>query len=148
MGKFSQVNGIRLHYLDHAGGDPVVVLLPGLTANAQSFDGLIGAGLCPAHRVLALDLRGRGLSDKPPSGYSLAAHAADVIGLLDALQLERVVLGGHSFGGLLSFYLAANFAGSNRSPAGARRRRVDAPADAQHDPAIDRPSRPDAALLG
>jgi len=109
MGHFAQVNGIRLHYLDHAGGAPVLVLLPGLTANAQSFDGLIAAGLSPTHRVLALDLRGRGLSDKPDSGYSLAAHAADVIGLLDELQLDRVVLGGHSFGGLLSFYMAANF---------------------------------------
>ena len=85
MGHFAQVNGIRLHYLDHKGGDPVLVLMPGLTSNAQSFDGLVGAGLSPALRVLALDLRGRGLSDKPVSGYSLAAHAADVIGLLDVL---------------------------------------------------------------
>jgi len=109
MENFAQVNGIRLHYLDHAGGAPVLVLLPGLTANAQAFDGLIAAGLSPAHRVLALDLRGRGLSDKPLSGYSMAAHAADVLGLLDELRLDRVVLGGHSFGGLLSFYMAANF---------------------------------------
>ncbi|MCB1852146.1 MAG: alpha/beta hydrolase [Gammaproteobacteria bacterium] len=109
MGHFAQVNGIRLHYLDHKGGDPVLVLMPGLTSNAQSFDGLVGAGLSPALRVLALDLRGRGLSDKPVSGYSLAAHAADVIGLLDVLGLERVVLGGHSFGGLLGFYMADRF---------------------------------------
>lgn len=105
---FAQVNQIQLHYLDHAGHAPTLVLMPGLTANAHAFDGLIQAGLSPSLRVLALDLRGRGLSDKPTTGYSLAEHAADVIGLLDALGLAQVVLGGHSFGGLLTFYLAAH----------------------------------------
>ena len=107
MDRFVRVNNIQLHYLDHQGGDPPLVLMPGLTANASSFDGLIKAGLSPALRVLALDLRGRGLSQKPDSGYSLADHAADVLGLLDALELRQVVLGGHSFGGLLSIYMAA-----------------------------------------
>ncbi|MCP3871064.1 MAG: alpha/beta hydrolase [Gammaproteobacteria bacterium] len=109
MGKFAQVNGIRLHYIDHRGEGQPLVLMPGLTANARSFDGLISAGLSPSHRVLALDLRGRGLSDKPSTGYSLPDHAADVIGLLDDLEIDRVVLGGHSFGGLLSLYMASEF---------------------------------------
>lgn len=113
MNQFVQVNNIRLHYLDHrpddSGGAPILVLLPGLTANANCFDGLIEAGLSRRLRVLALDLRGRGLSDKPASGYSMADHAADVIAMLDALEIERAVIGGHSFGGLLTFYLAANF---------------------------------------
>ncbi len=84
--------------------------MPGLTANAHAFDGLVRAGLSPRFRVLALDLRGRGLSDKPDTGYSLVEHARDVLDLLDTLGLDQVVLGGHSFGGLLSFYMAANFA--------------------------------------
>jgi pimeloyl-ACP methyl ester carboxylesterase len=108
MDQFVRVNTIQLHYLDHPGGDPPLVLMPGLTANACSFDGLIKAGLSPALRVLALDLRGRGLSHKPDVGYSMADHAADVLGLLDALELQQVVLGGHSFGGLLSIYMAAH----------------------------------------
>ena len=58
--------------------------------------------------VMALDLRGRGESDAPPSGYAMEEHARDVLGLLDALGLERVVMGGHSFGGLLTYWLAAN----------------------------------------
>ncbi|HVN72642.1 MAG TPA: alpha/beta hydrolase [Desulfomonilia bacterium] len=107
MDRFVRANNIQLHYLDHQGSDPPLVLMPGLTANASSFDGLIKAGLSPALRVLALDLRGRGLSQKPDSGYSMADHAADVLGLLDALELRQVVLGGHSFGGLLSIYMAA-----------------------------------------
>ena len=109
MAQWVRVNNIRLHYLDHLGGPPSVVLLPGLTANAHAFDGLIQAGLSPALRVCALDLRGRGLSDKPDSGYSMAHHAADVLGVLDALECPQVVLGGHSFGGLLTLYMAAQY---------------------------------------
>ena len=109
MDQFMRLNNFQLHYLDHLGDDPPLVLMPGLTANAHSFDGLIKTGLSPAMRVLALDLRGRGLSDKPDRGYSLAEHAADVLGLLDALEFSRVVLGGHSFGGLLSLYMAAHY---------------------------------------
>jgi len=109
MDRLAQVNNIQLHYLDHSGENGLLVLMPGLTANAHSFDGLIAAGLSPALRVLALDLRGRGLSDKPKNGYSMADHAADVLGLLDALDIQRAVLGGHSFGGLLSLYMAARY---------------------------------------
>jgi pimeloyl-ACP methyl ester carboxylesterase len=109
MDRFIRANGIQLHYLQHPGGDPSIVLLPGLTANAHGFDGLVQAGLSPRFRALALDLRGRGLSDAPTSGYTMADHAADVIGLLDALGIERATLAGHSFGGFLTFYLAANF---------------------------------------
>ncbi len=108
MDHFVQTNGITLHYLDHPGDAPTLVLLPGLTANAHAFDGIVQAGLSPRYRVVALDLRGRGLSDQPDGGYTMADHAADVLGLLHALGLERVVLGGHSFGGLLSMYLAAH----------------------------------------
>jgi pimeloyl-ACP methyl ester carboxylesterase len=107
MDRFAQANNIRLHYLDHAGGEPTLVFLPGLTANANAFDGLILAGLSPRFRVLALDLRGRGLSDKPATGYSMPEHAADVISLLDELGIEQVVMCGHSFGGLLTLYLAS-----------------------------------------
>ena len=110
MDRFAHVNNIQLHYLDYEGGEPILVLLPGLTANAHAFDGLIQAGLSNQFRVLALDLRGRGLSDKPAVGYSMAEHAADVISLLDNLGIERVVMCGHSFGGLLTLYLASHYA--------------------------------------
>ena len=106
--RYVETNGIRLHYLDHAGGGPTLVLAPGLSANAHSFDGLMRAGLGDVAHVLALDLRGRGESDAPPTGYAMEDHARDVIGLLDALELDRVVMGGHSFGGLLTYWLAAN----------------------------------------
>ena len=105
--RYASANGIRIHLVDHPGGDPPIVLLPGITANLHNFDGLIAAGLSPRFRAIALDLRGRGLSDKPAQGYSIAEHAADVLGAMDDLGLDRVVLGGHSYGALLTAYIAA-----------------------------------------
>ena len=107
--KSAIVNGLRLHYLDHAGDSGPIVFLHGLSANAHFFDDLIEAGLSPRLRVLSLDLRGRGLSDKPAGGYSIDEHATDVIAWLDALGLQDVILGGHSFGGFLASYVAVRY---------------------------------------
>ena len=108
MSKFVESNGIQLHYLDHAGDGPTLLLLPGLTANAHEFEGLLRAGLAPQLRVLAVDLRGRGKSDAPDGPYDVATHATDVVGLMNALAIDAAIVGGHSFGGLISYYLAAN----------------------------------------
>jgi pimeloyl-ACP methyl ester carboxylesterase len=109
VARFVKTNGIRLHYLDYQGTGPTLLLMPGLTANAHSFDGLVAKGLAAAVRLLAVDLRGRGLSDKPETGYTLAEHATDIIGLLDQLGLDKVILGGHSYGGLLGMYMADRY---------------------------------------
>ena len=106
MSKYVDTNGIRLHYLERPGDGPTLVLAPGLTANAHFFETLLEF-LAPRLHVLAFDLRGRGLSDKSEHGYTMDDHAADMVGAIDALGLDRVVFGGHSFGGLLTFYLAA-----------------------------------------
>lgn len=111
VSRYVQADGVRIHYLDHPGDGPPIVLLHGLSANAHEFGGLVDAGLSPAFRVIAPDLRGRGRSDKPPAGYRMADHAADVLSLLDSLDLDRVILGGHSFGAYLAIYIAAHFPG-------------------------------------
>ena len=102
---FIESNGIRLHYLEYNGEGPTLILMHGLTANAHAFGGLVAAGLDQHAHVISVDLRGRGLTDAP-SDYSLSEHAKDIIGLLDHLQIEDAIIGGHSFGGLLTFYLA------------------------------------------
>ena len=107
MDNFCQTNGISLHYLDHPGEGPAIILMHGLTANAHFFDGLAASSL--PNRLLAVDLRGRGQSDKPETGYSMAEHAADILGLMENLGLAQAVLAGHSYGGLLTCYLAANY---------------------------------------
>jgi len=107
MSAFVETNGIRLHYREHGYGEETMVFMPGLTANCESLGGLVAEGLSDAIRILAVDLRGRGLSDHPDDGYTIEEQARDVLGLLDALGLERVILSGHSYGGLLTYYLAA-----------------------------------------
>ncbi|HTJ24108.1 MAG TPA: alpha/beta hydrolase [Gemmatimonadaceae bacterium] len=102
-------DALNIHYIDAAGGDPAIVALHGLSANAYCFGGLIAAGLSPEFRVIAPDLRGRGKSDKPTTGYTMPDHARDVIELMDYLELDRIVLAGHSFGGYLAIYLAAKY---------------------------------------
>lgn len=108
MSKFITTPAIELHYLEHGNpDDPTLILMHGLTANAHSFDRMV-RGLDGYH-VLSVDLRGRGKSEKPDTNYTMADHAGDIIGLMDTLNLKQVFLGGHSFGALLSIYLAANF---------------------------------------
>jgi len=104
----ARIGDLDLFYLDAAGDTPLV-LLHGLSANASSFSALIHAGLAPAFRVIAPDLRGRGRSDKPAVGYTMLDHARDVVALMDHAGIDRAVLTGHSFGGYLGIYLAATF---------------------------------------
>ncbi|MFN2439986.1 MAG: alpha/beta fold hydrolase [Chitinophagaceae bacterium] len=106
---FVETNGIRLHYIESKGKGATIILMHGLTANANAFDGLIAAGLSPAFNVISIDLRGRGKSDQPADDYTMSTHAKDIIGFLDALKIKSAVIGGHSFGALLTFYLAAHY---------------------------------------
>jgi pimeloyl-ACP methyl ester carboxylesterase len=106
--KFVNANQIKLHYLDYPGGEPTLILLHGLSANAWSLDPL-ARKLSPHFHVMASDLRGRGLSDKPSTGYSVEEHAKDTIAMMDALGMKQAVIGGHSYGGLLAMYIAAHY---------------------------------------
>ncbi|MEM6297996.1 MAG: alpha/beta hydrolase [Bacteroidota bacterium] len=101
-------SGITLRYLEFEGEGETILLTHGLTANAHTFDGVIAAGLSPAYRVISVNLRGRGLSDKPETDYQMRDHVQDIIELMDTLGLEKVALGGHSFGAFLTMYLAAH----------------------------------------
>lgn len=78
-------------------GGPVVVALHGITANAMAF-GPVARALDGRVRLLAPDLRGRAGSRSIAGPWGLAAHAADVVAVLDAAGLDRAVLLGHSMG--------------------------------------------------
>jgi pimeloyl-ACP methyl ester carboxylesterase len=84
-----------------------VVGIHGLTANHRCWMSMAET-LAPDDRLVAYDLRGRGDSDKPESGYSLAAHARDLGALLDRLELRRVVLMGHSLGAAIALRFAVD----------------------------------------
>ena len=108
MGNYVETNGIKLHYLERPGDGPTLLLAPGLAAGAHFYLTLMDR-LAPRLHVIAFDLRGRGASDKPDTGYTMADHAADMVGAMDALGIDRVAFGGHSFGGLLTYILAAYY---------------------------------------
>ena len=74
MDKSAVIGGVRLHYLDREGEARPVVFLHGLSANAHWFDHITEVALTPRFRVLALDLRARGFSDKPATGHSIEEH--------------------------------------------------------------------------
>ncbi len=104
---FYDTNGITLHVLDYPGSGPTVLMLHGLTANAHFFPDLANL-VAGDFRVVAINLRGRGRSEKPPSHYTMEDHANDVLGVMDKLKLDSAHLCGHSYGGLLTYYLAAH----------------------------------------
>ena len=98
--------GIQLALWESEGEN--VFCIHGLTANSRCWD-RIASGLNPQFRVLAMDLRGRGLSDKPSKGYSIHQHVEDVAALLEDQKLERVTLMGHSLGAYISLAFAARY---------------------------------------
>jgi pimeloyl-ACP methyl ester carboxylesterase len=101
---------ITLHYRDSQdAGLPPILLLHSLSDNTYAFDAIIAAGLTDSFRVIAPDMRGRGASSRPITGYTLDDHCADIICLLDKLGLEKVNIAGHSFGALLALYFAAHY---------------------------------------
>ena len=103
-------DGLRLHYRDFAGAadKPPLLCLHGLTRNARSFDNL-AARIAPRRRVIALDFRGRGLSDYDPQSerYTPLIYSGDVLQLLDELAIGEAVFLGTSLGGLVTMAIAA-----------------------------------------
>lgn len=80
------------------GAGPAVVLLHGTSANHAVWEA-VGDRLAERATVIALDQRGHGRSDKPATGYAGPDFADDVVTVLDALGIERALVGGHSLGG-------------------------------------------------
>jgi pimeloyl-ACP methyl ester carboxylesterase len=98
--------GINIHYLTRGEG-PDIVLLHGVTSSlAAWYNGILSALEAAGFRVTIYDLRGHGLSDSTPSGYTSSEMAADLLALMDALGLEKPMLGGHSFGGAVALHFA------------------------------------------
>jgi pimeloyl-ACP methyl ester carboxylesterase len=99
---YVSVRGIRLHYVDYGGEGEVVVALHGLIQNAHAFDAIAPA-LVPHVRLLALDFRGRGLSDwGRPACYRFPEYLLDLRDFLRALGLDRLALIGTSLGGFVA----------------------------------------------
>ncbi|MBI2912709.1 MAG: alpha/beta hydrolase [Chloroflexi bacterium] len=100
--RYVTANGIRVHYVEQGDGFPVVMLhgFPELWYSwRHQVPALAAAGL----RAIAPDLRGYGETDKPAGleTYDMEHLVGDLVGLLDALQIEKAVIVGHDWGGVV-----------------------------------------------
>src|SRR3954471_6602272 len=107
-GEFVDVDGARLYYYaagTRGAGEPVV-FVHGFPTSGHVWGDVV-AQMPPGHRLVVTDLLGYGRSDPPGSrSLSLTAHAARVVGLLDALQISSACIVGHGVGGGIAQALA------------------------------------------
>ena len=121
---FTTKDGVKIHYLTHGSSGSWVVLVHGYSDNAQRmwFNTGIAPEIAKRHRVVAIDNRNHGQSDKPTPGGS--GRASDVVELMDHLKIDRAHIHGYSMGGgivasLLGMipnrFITAGFGGSGMS---------------------------------
>ena len=100
--------GVELALAVWEGKGETVLCVHGISGNCRCWDH-VAAALAPKYHMLAMDLRGRGLSEKPASGYSVSQHCRDIDALLKHEKLEQVAVLGHSLGALIGLEFAAKF---------------------------------------
>ncbi|SEI24310.1 alpha/beta fold hydrolase [Pseudomonas asplenii] len=99
-------DGCRLHYEEHGQGTPLL-LVHGLGSSGQDWELQVPV-LAEHYRLIVVDLRGHGRSDKPRERYSIAGFTADIVALIEHLQLGPTHLVGLSMGGMIGFQLAVD----------------------------------------
>lgn len=100
--------GVNIAYCDNGGSGVPVIFLHGLDGAYEPHYSPIGDRLGAPFRVIGLDLRGHGRSDKPHDEAAYGRQfAADVIDLMDSMAIDKAHLVGHSLGGIVAMYLAA-----------------------------------------
>jgi len=101
--RFLDLPGLRMHVAEAGAGDPLL-LLHGFPQHWWGWYKVLPA-LAQRYRVIAPDLRGAGWTDAPAAGYTSEQLVADVVALLDALELDRVRIVAHDWGALVGFLL-------------------------------------------
>lgn len=108
-GSFTASDGVRIHYLEAGQGSPVV-LVHGYTGTAQGnwFTNGVAESLAKNHRVVAIDCRGHGKSEKPhdPAKYG-PQMCKDVLEMMDHLKIDKAHVHGYSMGGFIVTQLLA-----------------------------------------
>ena len=105
------VNGVRLHYVEGGSGSPIL-LLPGWPESWYAWRRIMPALAAAGHRVIALDPRGMGDSDRPQNGYDMKTVVAEIhafvsqLGLADGKKLD---VAGHDLGTWMGYAYAADF---------------------------------------
>lgn len=107
--RWVDVDGLSMHVVEQGSGDPVL-LLHGFPEHWWEWRGVIGP-LAVDHHVVCPDLRGFGWTDAPPDGYTHDRLLADVVGLLDALGVDRAHVVSHDWGAIVGFHLCLEHPG-------------------------------------
>ena len=102
----ANINGFHLHYVTGGSGSPII-LLPGWPETWWAYHKIMPE-LSKTHRVIAVDLRGMGASDKPIAGYDKKTMAEDISELITQLRYSDAYVVGHDIGAMVAFSLAEN----------------------------------------
>jgi 3-oxoadipate enol-lactonase len=104
----TKVNDIQIYYELHgAEGKPTVLFLHGLGSSVRDWEFQVPA-FADDYRMLLIDMRGHGRSDKQQGPYSMPLFVRDTIALLDQLKIDKVHLVGLSMGGMIAFQMAVD----------------------------------------
>jgi pimeloyl-ACP methyl ester carboxylesterase len=103
-------DGVRIFYEDEGTGIPIF-LSHGFGASTRMWDGQV-AEFSDRYRFIRWDMRGHGQSDSPddPALYSQEHTLGDILGVLDYLEIDKAVIGGHSLGGYMTLAFNARHA--------------------------------------
>jgi pimeloyl-ACP methyl ester carboxylesterase len=108
-------DGVRIFYEDEGTGIPIF-LSHGFGASTRMWDGQV-AEFSDRYRFIRWDMRGHGQSDSPddPALYSQEHTLGDILGVLDYLEIDKAVIGGHSLGGYMTLAFNARHAGRTKA---------------------------------
>ncbi len=105
---FAVCNGVRLYYEVHGAGEPLLLVM-GQGSDHHGWDPVV-EDFAARYRVIVYDHRGTGLSDKPTEPpYTTRMLAADAVGLLDHLGIDRAHVYGISMGGRICQWIAIDY---------------------------------------
>ena len=108
MSHITTAAGRRIYYDDLGAGAPLVVL-PGMTAQRRGYVSWLTEALASRFRVISMDNRDTGESDPEAGYYSIRDVAGDIADLLDALDVDRTHVLGHSMGGAFAIRFAIDY---------------------------------------
>lgn len=103
---------VNLHITD-LGDGPAVVLIPGYPVGDETFEYQYHTLVAAGYRVIGITMRGFGLSDKPYGAYDFDVFADDIKVVLETLNIQDAVLGGHSMGGAIALHFTAKYGGAH-----------------------------------
>jgi 3-oxoadipate enol-lactonase len=108
MTQHASANGASIAYDVHGSGPPLILIM-GFRLSSSAWPTDFVERLAERFTVVTFDNRGTGSSDKPTSGYALSNMAADVVGLMDHLGLDRPSVLGYSMGGAIAQELVTGY---------------------------------------